>query len=128
MASFYSTLRTSVMALFSIGTTSPAPPEEETATLEELRASMGALAASCPGDAATSLGRRIRFAADVQALWFMRSELMGLLARNVGEAAAREKLSTLSVSFKGLLPPGLQSRASFLDSGGHGTWNEPMGK
>ena len=44
------------------------------------------------GERARAWHRRIRYAADLEALWFMRGELMGLLARSHGEAAAREML------------------------------------
>jgi len=45
----------------------------------------------------------------------MRGELMQLLARHQGEAAAREKLDELSSLFSDLLPSGLRSRPSPLN-------------
>ena len=56
----------------------------------------------------------IRYATDLQALWFMRGEVMQLLARNEGEAAAREKIDELSSLFADMLPSGLRSRPSPL--------------
>lgn len=128
MGSFYSTLRSSLSALFSFSTAPPEPPEEVTATLEDVRARMAALAASCPKEASEGLLRRIHYAPEVQTLWFMRSELMAVLARTYGEVAAREKVIGLGVEFRGLLPRSLQSRQSFLDSGGQSHWSEPAAK
>jgi hypothetical protein len=67
-----------------------------------------------PTDDSAILVRRVRYAADPQALWFMRSELMGLLARKEGEMAARVKLELISDMFRELLPSGLRSRPSPL--------------
>jgi hypothetical protein len=53
------------------------------------------------------LGRKLRFAEDVQTLWYARSELMAALASLHGEARARQELERLTRLFHGLLPPGL---------------------
>ena len=60
--------------------------------------------------------RRIRYANDIQALWYLRGELMGVLASMHGEARAREKLASITAQFQGLLPNGLNSRPSPLVS------------
>jgi hypothetical protein len=58
--------------------------------------------------------RRIRYANDVQALWYLRGDLMGALAAMHGEVVAREKLASITDMFQGLLPGGLHSRPSPL--------------
>jgi len=58
--------------------------------------------------------RRIRYANDVQALWYLRGDLMAALAAMHGEVAAREKISSITAQFQGLLPNSLSSRASPL--------------
>jgi predicted urease superfamily metal-dependent hydrolase len=58
--------------------------------------------------------RRIRYANDIQALWYLRGDLMGALAAMHGEAAAREKIGPITRMFQGLLPKGLTSRPSPL--------------
>jgi hypothetical protein len=58
--------------------------------------------------------RRIRYASDIQALWYLRGDLMGALAAMHGELAAREKISSITSRFRGLLPNGLNSRPSSL--------------
>jgi len=117
--SFYQTIRSGLLALFQVSTV-PRPPhavdgEEPTVTLEDIREVMLDMAG--PADERSAiLVRRIRYAADPQALWFMRSELMGLLARKEGEVIARSKLEVLSDLFRELLPSGLRSRPSPLFS------------
>jgi hypothetical protein len=58
--------------------------------------------------------RRIRYANDVQALWYLRGDLMAALAAIHGEVTAREKISSLTGQFQGLLPNSLGSRSSPL--------------
>ena len=60
--------------------------------------------------------RRIRYASDVQALWYLRGDLMGALAAMHGEVAAREKIVSITTQFRGLLPNALNSRPSSLVS------------
>ena len=59
--------------------------------------------------------RRIRYANDIQALWYLRGDLMASLADMHGEMAAREKVASVTAQFRGLLPSGLHSRPSSLD-------------
>ena len=112
--SFYQTLRSSLLAIFQVGTPEPTT-QEETVTLEDIRATMLEMAGR-PTEESAPLLRRIRYATDPQALWFMRSELMALLAHQDGEAVARTKLEMLSDMFRDLLPRGLRSRPSPLFS------------
>jgi hypothetical protein len=58
--------------------------------------------------------RRIRYANDIQALWYLRGDLMAALAAMHGEAAAREKIASITAQFQGLLPSSLNSRPSPL--------------
>ena len=58
--------------------------------------------------------RRIRYANDVQALWYLRGDLMAALAAMHGESTARETLASITAQFQGLLPNSLASRSSPL--------------
>jgi hypothetical protein len=58
--------------------------------------------------------RRIRYASDIQSLWYLRGDLMGALATMHGEKVARQKIASLTAQFQGLLPGGLNSRPSPL--------------
>jgi hypothetical protein len=57
-----------------------------------------------------AVARRIRYAPDVQGLWYARSDVMAILANTYGETAAREKIASISGKFKGLLPASLTKR------------------
>jgi len=82
--------------------------------IEDIRQSMLELVAEDGGERSMRLSRRIRYASDLESLWFMRGEIMGLLARIYGEASALEKVEELSSMFADLLPSGLRSRPSPL--------------
>lgn len=58
--------------------------------------------------------RRIQFADDLQALWYLRGDLMAALAALHDEAHARETIQDISGQFEGLLPKGLSTRSSPL--------------
>jgi hypothetical protein len=60
--------------------------------------------------AARMLKLRIHCSADAVAIWYMRPELMSMLASQRGEVTARQMLACLSVHFQGLLPAGLAAQ------------------
>jgi hypothetical protein len=112
-------LTSSFYAIFSVSHSSapPSQPEGTGVGMEDIRGAMLSLAAVDNDERALAVTRRIRYAADLEALWYIRGELMGLLARSHGEAVAREMLEDLSVLFTDLLPRGLRSRPSPLNTG-----------
>jgi len=61
-----------------------------------------------------SIIRRVRYAQDIQGLWYTRGDVMAVLAAVHGETVAREKLVSITEKFEGLLPRGLSSRPSPL--------------
>ncbi len=58
--------------------------------------------------------QRILLASNVPALWFMRPELLMVLAAHVGEQAAREAIDEISEMFRDLLPKSLHARRAAL--------------
>lgn len=62
----------------------------------------------------SAVSRRIQYAPDLQALWYLRGDLMAALAAQHGEAHAREIIRDISDQFQGLLPKGLSTRPSPL--------------
>jgi hypothetical protein len=58
--------------------------------------------------------RKIRYADDIQALWYLRGDLMASLAAIHGEAGARQRIASITDQFRGLLPRGQMSRPSPL--------------
>ena len=111
--SFYQTIRSGLLAMFHVSTVDDPATAPPTTTMDEIRAEMLDMVGP-PTEDTAPLVRRISYAGDPQALWFMRSELMGLIARREGEAVARVKLEMLSEMFRELLPSGLRSRPSPL--------------
>jgi hypothetical protein len=57
---------------------------------------------------------RVSDADDIQDLWYLRGDLMAVIAATDGELAAKRKIAHISTMFKGLLPRGLSSRPSPL--------------
>lgn len=62
----------------------------------------------------TRVWARILYAPDIQALWYLRADLMTLLAGLLGESAAHARLATISDMFSGLLPAAQKSRPNRL--------------
>lgn len=109
-------LRNSINAILSFGHSRPPPPPEAEPdySIDDIRDSMLALAEDDEDNA--QVKRRIRYAIDVQTLWYLRGDLMAVLAGRYGEVAARAKLSSINDMFENLLPQGLRSRPSPLSA------------
>jgi hypothetical protein len=108
---FKGNMRSSIYGLLG----NPVEPSEsllETST-EDIREAMLALLDE-HGRQFPSVMRRVRYAHDVQALWYLRGDLMAALAAMHGEATAREKVGRITKMFHGLLPGSLNSRPSPL--------------
>lgn len=112
---FKPNLRSSLHALFASGHPPPSTVAVEIG-IGDIRDSMLALLTPVGDDRVSHVVRRIRYASDVQALWFLRGDLMAVLASRYGEATAREKLEAVSEMFEDMLPPGLRSRPSPLSA------------
>lgn len=57
---------------------------------------------------------RVLYASDIQALWYLRGDMMTLLSDLLGESAAKTQLSTITDMFVGVLPSAQHSRPSHL--------------
>ena len=122
---FKPNLRNSLHAIFS----SSFPPSAATAAMEygieDIRQAMLGLMTAAHDEQFPHVVRRIRYATDVQALWFLRGDLLRALASTGGEAAARERLAAVSEMFEDLLPNGLRSRPSPLGTLARHAGDEP---
>jgi hypothetical protein len=110
---FKPNLRGSFYALFS--TSYLSVNTENASGLEDVRDAMLALVAELGDDVAPQLTRRMRYASDIQSLWYLRGDLMAVLANSIGEVAARQKIEGLTDMFREMLPEGLRSRPSPLN-------------
>ena len=63
-----------------------------------------------------AVARRVRYASDVQGLWYARSDVMAILANTHGETVARQKVADISGRFNGLLPKSLTRKAGLKPS------------
>lgn len=77
---------------------------------EEVRETMLATLGEAGWRQSPRVTRRIRYAGDIQSLWYLRGDLMGALAAMHGEVAARRKIAAITQRFEGLLPDSMASR------------------
>ena len=82
--------------------------------LEDIRESMLSVLGEEGAKEFAATTRRIRYATDIKDLWYLRGDLMGVLAKLHGEAHARQQIASINAQFQGLLPGGLNSRPSPL--------------
>jgi hypothetical protein len=78
--------------------------------LEDIRQSMLDSLEDAGTAPIVQIERRVLFASDAESLWYLRPELLMVIASKRGERVARQKLEQISAMFVGLLPKGLNSR------------------
>ncbi len=108
MPSFVPQLRNSYMAL--LGRTERTP-EALNARTEVIRQLMLRELGEYGEKKFPAVTRRVRYAPDIQGLWYARSDVMAILATTYGETLAREKVADISGRFNGLLPKSLTVKA-----------------
>jgi hypothetical protein len=109
---FKGNIRSSIYGLLG-NPVAPSDSALESGT-EEIREAMLALLGESGTKKFPNVTRRIRYANDIQGLWYLRGDLMAALAGIHGEAAAREQVREITEMFHGLLPGSLSSRPSPL--------------
>jgi hypothetical protein len=72
--------------------------------LGRVRHAMLSLLQTHGGHAIQRISQRVRFADDIESLWYLRQDLLLALSALDGEAAARRKLRQINTLFKGCLP------------------------
>jgi hypothetical protein len=75
--------------------------------LEDVRQAMIASLAGLSGSDVARMHMRLRYAGDIEALWYLRSDLRTTLLPLRGERVADATLSRLTLLFQGLLPRAL---------------------
>jgi len=93
-------------------------PASRQADVEDIREAMLDLLEGAPFGLAGMTVRRVRYASDVMALWFLRTEVMAVLARLHGEPTARAKMREITRMFEGTMAQCMlpRSTASFMSS------------
>jgi hypothetical protein len=81
---------------------------------DDIRDSMLSLLGPSGAKEFPQVARRIRYAEDLQSLWYLRGDLMAAVAATRGESSARALVASVTAQFQGLLPRGLNSRPSPL--------------
>jgi hypothetical protein len=101
--------------LGAIGSLTPAPSESVLEDrCEEIRQNMLSTLGEKGAAVYPALRRRLMFASDVEALWYLRSEWMGALSSLHGERVASAHLRSINIQFEGVLTKGMSSRPSPL--------------
>lgn len=90
-------------------------PSRMQLAMREIRASMLECLVQYGVDAKSIIHLRIAYANDIQDLWYLRGDVMAVIAANDGEMIAKKKLAQISESFTGLLPRALTARNSPLN-------------
>jgi predicted urease superfamily metal-dependent hydrolase len=108
-------LKPNLRSIYGLLGNSPAPSESvlEDST-EDVRETMLDALGEAGSRHFPQITRRIRYAADIQSLWYLRGDLMAALASMHGEKIARQRIASITAQFQGLLPGGLNSRPSPL--------------
>jgi hypothetical protein len=105
-------LRSSIYGLLG----NPVTPSDSVleAGTEDIRESMLALLGDGGFKQFPQITRRIRYATDIHAMWYLRGDLMAALAAMHGERIARQRIASITAMFQGLVPNSLSSRPSPL--------------
>lgn len=72
--------------------------------LGQIRTSMLSLLEARPGNTVHRVAQRVRFADDLEALWYLRQDVLTTLAEMDGEPSARRQMRRINSLFKGGLP------------------------
>lgn len=108
-----SKIASSLMGLFGESAPDPNPDGR----VQDIRQAMvDCLALLKASEQNSLLLARVIRAPDIQALWYLRADIMTLLAGLLGEAQARTRLLPITNMFVGLLPSAQKARHSRLHS------------
>ncbi|MCY1370847.1 hypothetical protein D9M69_579600 [compost metagenome] len=79
--------------------------------LGRIRTAMLSVLQGRGGQSIQRVSQRVRFAVDVEALWYLRQDVMVALSAIDGESAARRQMKEINSMFKGGLPGSMGPRA-----------------
>ncbi|MDM0006561.1 hypothetical protein QTI19_17405 [Variovorax sp. J22R203] len=79
--------------------------------LGRIRTAMLSVLQSHGGNSVQRVSQRVRFAVDVEALWYLRQDVLMAISAIDGETAARRQMKDINGMFKGGLPGSMGPRA-----------------
>jgi hypothetical protein len=91
-----------------------AEAEAPEAVLERVRQAMAVALVEQLGQDGFEIMLRVRFARDIESLWYLRPDIMNAIATHQGEAAARSCMDGLTALFRGHHPGAASSRFGTL--------------
>jgi hypothetical protein len=65
----------------------------------------------CGDPQVTHVAERITYAIDIEALWYLRADVMSILSSFEGEASALREMQEIDAKFEGGLPRSVKPRA-----------------
>ena len=77
--------------------------------LEDVRQAMLQSLAGMTGSEVARMNMRLRYAGDIEALWYLRTDLFSMLVPWHGELKAQRVMDDLTTQFQGQLPQALRS-------------------
>ncbi len=98
-----------ILQFFGVsGSASSTPAGEH--QLGRIRSAMLAVLQVHGGHSVQRVAQRVRFASDMESLWYLRQDVMLALSAIDGEAAARRQMKAINGMFKGGLPGSMAPR------------------
>ena len=79
--------------------------------MRDIRSSMLLLVQMHADPSFHRIAHRVCFAGDLEALWYLRQDVLAALSKVEGEVMARRKMQPINSMFKGALPGTLSPRA-----------------
>jgi hypothetical protein len=101
----------SLMSLFSDSVADPSPEDR----VKDIRQAMlDCMDGAGESSRSARVLAQVLYAPDIQALWYLRSDVLTLLASLQGESVAHARISPITEMFVGLLPAAQKSRPNRL--------------
>jgi len=79
-------------------------------TVQRIRESMLALLQSHQGERFHRVAQRVRYADELESLWYLRQDMLAALSDVHGERGARQHMAAVTRMFRGALPQSMAPR------------------
>ncbi|WP_431113060.1 hypothetical protein [Variovorax paradoxus] len=92
-------------------------PEQRDKKFRVVRSAMLEALPICGDPQVTQIAERISYAIDIEALWYLRADVMSILSGLDGEASALREMREIDAMFEGGLPQSVKPRAHHAGPG-----------